>query len=313
MARRSVPEMTLPSVDDLFTTQEQRDDDKREKILDIPLSEIDEFPDHPFKVRLDEELRNMVESVRQHGVLTPALVRVNELGRYELVSGHRRKKARALAGRETLPVIVREMTRDEAVIAMVDANLQREVILPSEKAFSYKMKIEAIRRKAGRPPTDNSAPVGQNLIGTVSRDIVAEESGDSKSQIQRYIRLTELIPEIITMVDEGSMALRPAVEISYLSKEEQQSLLNAMELEVCTPSHAQTLKMRKFAEDGRLDANVILSILSEEKPNQVEQLKIPRERIGKYFAKDATPKAIEETIVKALELYRRRERTMDAR
>jgi ParB family chromosome partitioning protein len=304
--------MTLPSVDDLFTTQEQRDHDKREKILDIPLSEVDEFPDHPFKVRLDDELRNMVESVKQHGVLTPALVRVNEVGRYELVSGHRRKKASELAGLTTLPVIVRDMTRDEAVIAMVDANLQREVILPSEKAFSYKMKIEAISRQGQR--TDlTSAPLGQKLAGTVSRDIVAEESGDSKSQIQRYIRLTELIPEIITMVDEGSMALRPAVEISYLSKEEQQSLLSAMELEVCTPSHAQTIKMRNFADDGRLDANVILSILSEEKPNQVEHLKIPRERISKYFSKNATPKTIEDTIVKALEQLRRKERSMDAR
>jgi ParB family chromosome partitioning protein len=310
MAKRSVPEMKLPSVDDLFTTQEQRDDAKREKILDIPLSEVDEFPDHPFKVRLDDELRNMVESIKQHGVLTPALVRINEVGRYELVSGHRRKKASELAGLATLPVIVREMTRDEAVIAMVDANLQREVILPSEKAYSYKMKIEAISRQGQR--TDlTSAPLGQKLAGTFSRDIVAEESGDSKSQIQRYIRLTELIPEIITMVDEGSMALRPAVEISYLSKEEQQALLSAMELEVCTPSHAQTLKMRKFSDDGRLDANVILSILSEDKPNQVEQLKIPRERIGKYFPKDATPKTIEDTIVKALEMLRRKERSME--
>jgi ParB family chromosome partitioning protein len=312
MAKRSVPEMTLPSVDDLFTTQEHRDDIKREKILDIPLSEVDEFPDHPFKVRLDDELRNMVESIKQYGVLTPALVRVNEVGRYELVSGHRRKKASELAGIETLPVIAREMTRDEAVIAMVDANLQREVILPSEKAYSYKMKLEAISRQGQRSDLTCS-PLGNKLQGRKSLDVIGEDAGDSRNTVHRYIRLTELIPEIITMVDEGSMALRPAVEISYLSKEEQQSLLGAMELEVCTPSHAQTLKMRKFADDGRLDANVILSILSESKPNQVEQLKIPRERINKYFSSDATPKAIEETIIKALELYRRKERKMDAR
>jgi len=300
--------LNLPSVDDLFSTQESRDDAKREKVMDVPLSEIDDFPDHPFQVKDDDAMQNMVESVQKFGVLTPAVARQKEDGRYELVSGHRRKRACDLAGIDTLPVIVRQMSRDEAIIFMVDSNLQREIILPSEKALSYKMKLEAMKRQGKR--TDlTCAPVGHKLVeGKKSRDILAEESGDSKTQIQRYIRLTELIPPILQMVDDNKMAFRPAVEISYLPKEEQQSLLDTMEYEDCTPSLAQAIKMKQFSQEGRLNGDVILSILSEEKPNQKEQFKIPKERISKYFPTGTPAQKIEDTIIKALELYRKRQR-----
>jgi len=300
--------LNLPSVDDLFSTQESRDDAKREKVMDVPLSEIDDFPDHPFQVKDDDAMQNMVESVQKFGVLTPAVARQKEDGRYELVSGHRRKRACDLAGIDTLPVIVRQMSRDEAIIFMVDSNLQREIILPSEKALSYKMKLEAMKRQGKR--TDlTCAPVGHKLVeGKKSRDILAEESGDSKTQIQRYIRLTELIPPILQMVDDNKMAFRPAVEISYLPKEEQQSLLDTMEYEDCTPSLTQAIKMKQFSQEGRLNGDVILSILSEEKPNQKEQFKIPKERISKYFPTGTPAQKIEDTIIKALELYRKRQR-----
>jgi len=299
--------LNLPSVDDLFSTQESRDDARREKVMDIPLAEIDDFPDHPFQVREDESMRSMVESIQKFGVLTPAVARQKEDGRYELISGHRRKRACEIAGIGTLPIIVREMSRDEAIIFMVDSNLQREVILPSEKAKSYKMRLEAMKRQAGRPIKNNYSPVANNLPKTSSAEL-AEVLGTGKDTIFRYIRLTELIPDILDMVDEGKMAFHPAVEISYLLKEEQQSLFDTMECEDCTPSLAQAIKMKQFSQEGRLNDDVILSILSEEKPNQKEQFKMPRERISKYFPEGTPAQKIEDTIIKALELYRQRER-----
>jgi len=297
--------LNLPSVDDLFSTQESRDDAKREKVMDVPLSEIDDFPDHPFQVKDDDAMQHMVESIQKFGVLTPAVARQKEDGRHELISGHRRKRACELAGIDTLPVIVRQMSRDEGIIFMVDSNLQREVILPSEKAFSYKMKLEAMKRRAGRPSKNNSSPLETNFRSDTA---LGEMTGESRAQVQRYIRLTELIPPILQMVDDNKMAFRPAVEISYLPKEEQQSLLDTMEYEDCTPSLAQAIKMKQFSQEGRLNGDVILSILSEEKPNQKEQFKIPKERISKYFPTGTPAQKIEDTIIKALELYRKRQR-----
>jgi ParB family chromosome partitioning protein len=302
--------LNLPSADDLFSTQEERDDAKREKVLDIPLSEISDFPGHPFKVRMDEAMLEMAQSVKQYGVLVPALVRSKENGGYEMVAGHRRKMASELAEIGSIPCIVRNLTDDEATIIMVDSNLQRERILPSEKAFAYKMKLGAMKRQGQR--TDlTSAPVGQKFEGKTSRELLAEKSPDSHSQIQRYIRLTELEQPILNMVDEGKIAFRPAVEISYLPKEQQQALFDTMECEDRTPSHAQAIKMKQFSQEGRLNEDVILSILSEEKPNQVEQFKMPRERISKYFPPGTPAQRIEDTIIKALELYRKRQRDME--
>ena len=309
----NVIKLNLPSADDLFTTQEERDDAGREKVMEIPLSEIDDFPDHPFHVRMDAEMQTMTDSVKAVGITTPAIVRVKEDGRYELVSGHRRKTACGLAGLETLPCIIRELSRDEAIIAMVDSNLQREIILPSEKAKSYKMRLDAMKRQAGRPSKENSATVLQNYSGKTSREILAEKSPDSHEQIRKYIRLTELIPDVLDLVDEGKIAMRPAVELSYLPKEEQQTVLEAIETEDCTPSHVQAVKMRKFSGEGRLNEDVVFSILQEEKPNQVEQFKIPKERISRFFSPDTPAQKIEDTIIKALELWRQRERNRDAR
>ena len=305
----------LLSVDSLFTTQAERDEAKRETVMDIPLSEISDFPNHPFKVRMDESMTEMAESVKQYGVLVPALVRPKPEGGYEMVAGHRRKKASELAGAETVPCIVRELTDEEAIIIMVDSNLQREQILPSEKAFAYQMKLDAMRRQAGRPSKENSVPMGQNF-GQTSREVLANNSPDSNTQIQRYIRLTHLVPELLDLVDNAvlkekdkqQMALRPAVELSYLREEEQQSLFELIEAEDCTPSHAQAIKMRNFSQAGKLNDDVILSIMQEEKGNQVEQFKIPKERISRFFAPGTPAQKIEDTIVKALELYRKRQR-----
>jgi ParB family chromosome partitioning protein len=293
--------------DDLFTTQEERDDMLREKVLNIPLEEIDGFPDHPFQVRADDEMRELVENIREHGVLTPAIARQKDDGRYELVSGHRRRMASELAGLKTLPTIVREMDRDAAIVFMVNANMQREHVLPSEKGKAYRMKLEAMKRQAGRP-TENSAPVVQNYGGKTSREIIAENSGDSHEQVRRYIRLTELIPEMLQMVDEGRMAFRPAVELSYLAEEEQRDLLDKMDLEQATPSLAQAIKLKQFAQEGRLNGDVALSIMREQKPNQVEKIKIPRDKLSRYFDSGTPVAQIEETIIKALEMYRKRER-----
>lgn len=309
MAKNSAADL-LTSVDDLFTTQAERDEAKRETVRDILLSEISDFPNHPFKVRMDDAMMEMAESVKQYGVLVPAMVRPKPEGGYEMVSGHRRKLASELAQKAEMPSLVRELTDDEAIIIMVDSNLQREKVLPSEKAFAYKMKLEAMKRQAGRPRKDNPAPLEPNLFSRSNEELAAQ-SPDSRAQIQRYIRLTSLIPPLLDMVDEGKIAMRPAVELSYLPENEQTALHETMEMEDCTPSHAQAIKMRKFSEEGKLNEDVILSIMQEEKPNQKEQVRIPRERISKYFAPGTPAQKIEDTIVKALELYRKRQRDME--
>ena len=303
MAKSNVSSL-LTSVDDLFTTQAERDAASRETVVAIPLEEISDFPNHPFKVRMDEAMIEMADSIKRYGVLVPGMVRPKPEGGYEMVAGHRRKLASTLAQKETMPCLVRNLTDDEAIIIMVDSNLQRESLLPSEKAFAYKMKLEAMKRQGQR--TDlTCAPSAHKSPGIKSRDIVAEQAGESKDQIRRYIRLTYLIPPLLDMVDEGKIAMRPAVELSYLPEKEQTTLHEMMELEDCTPSHAQAIKMRRFAEEGKLSENVILSIMQEEKPNQKEQFRMPRERISKYFPAGTPAQKIEDTIIKALELYQR--------
>lgn len=310
MAKSKEINMRLPALDDLFSTQEERDEVRRETVRNIPISEINDFPNHPFKVKMDENMSDLVDSIKEHGVLVPALVRPKGDGTYEMVAGHRRKFASELAELEEIPCIIRDLTDDEATLIMVDSNLQRERILPSEKAFAYKMKLEAMKRQAGRPGK-NSVPVAQDLKGKTSRQLLGEQVGESQDQIRRYIRLTELIPPILDMVDDNKIAMRPAVELSYLSKTEQDILLDTMQLEDCTPSHAQAIKMRKFSQEGRLNEDVILSILSEEKGNQKEQFRMPKERISKYFTPGTSAKQMEDTIIKALELYRKRERSKE--
>ena len=310
MAKNNVAGL-LTSVDDLFSTQESRDEAKLERVINLPPGEISDFPNHPFKVRMDEEMQQMAESVKEHGVLVPALVREKPSGGYEMVAGHRRKRAAELAELPEIPCIVRNLTDDEAIIVMVDSNLQREKILPSEKAFAYKMRLDAMRRIAGRPQTENCATPLHNFEGKRSRQILAEQVGESHEQVRKYIRLTYLLPEMLDMVDDGKIALRPAVELSYLAEKEQQFLLDTMFSEDCTPSHAQAIKMRKFSQEGKLNPDVILSIMQEEKPNQKEQIKIPKERISRYFAPGTPAQKIEDTIIKALELYRKRQRSME--
>lgn len=310
MAKSNASEM-LTSLDSLFTTQEQRDEAKRDSVQDIPISQISDFPEHPFKVKQDEAMLEMAESVRQYGVLVPGLVRQLEDGSYQMVSGHRRKLSSELAGRDTIPCIVRDLTDDEAVIIMVDSNLQRERVLPSEKAFAYKMKLDAMRRQQGARTDLTSAPVGQKFDGKTSRELLAIESPDSHSQIQRYIRLTNLILEILDMVDDGRIAFRPAVELSYLTEQEQSALYDTMGREDCTPSLAQAIKMKAFSRDGKLTDAVILSIMEEEKPNQKEQFRIPKERISKYFKPGTPARTMEDTIIKALDYYRKRQREME--
>ncbi|KXG77159.1 ParB/RepB/Spo0J family partition protein [Thermotalea metallivorans] len=312
MAKSSTRDsIKLTSVDELFSTEESRADSQREKVLDIPLSEISDFPNHPFKVKADEAMLEMADSVKQYGVLVPALVRPKPDGGYEMVAGHRRKKASELAGKETMPCIVRELDDDEATIIMVDSNLQRESILPSEKAFAYKMKLEAMNRQGQR--TDlTCSQVGNKLDGKKSSEILAEQMGESKNQIFRYIRLTELIPPILEMVDEKQIAFNPAVEISYLAEKEQQDLYNTMQSEDCTPSLAQAQRMKKLSQDGRLNVDVIFSILTEEKPNQKEKFQIRRDRIDRFFPKNFTEKQKEDLIVQLLESwYRKRQKEQE--
>ena len=301
MARSRETKIELTAYDDLFQTDESRAEAKLSKIRDIPLSQIDEFPDHPFKVLMDEDMQQLVESIKRNGVMTPATVRLKEDGRYELVSGHRRKKACELAGLETLKCEVKELTRDEAIIVMVESNLQRSTILPSEKAFAYKMRLEAMKRQGER--TDlTSAPMVQKLT---SREKIAEKSGESHEQVRRFIRLTELVPEILQMVDERQIAFRPAVEISYLNEEQQYTLLEAMSYNDATPSLAQAIKMKKFMQEGKLTGEVIQSIMEEEKPNQREKPAFRDERITKLIPK-SVPKGQEaDFVVKALEFYNR--------
>ena len=294
-------DLGMMPLDDLFSTDESRAEAQLEKVVTLNPADISDFPNHPFKVKQDEAMAEMVDSVKQYGVLVPVLVRPKADGSYEMIAGHRRKCAATLAGITEMPCIVRNLTDDEATIIMVDSNLQRETILPSEKAFAYKMKLEAMKRQGQR----------SDLKGSRSNEELAASSPDSRSQIQRYIRLTELIPPVLDMVDSSKIAFRPAVELSYLSKEQQQSLYDTMECEDCTPSLAQAIKMKEFSRDGKLTEEVILSIMQEEKPNQREQFKMPKERISKYFAPGTPAQKIEDTIVKALELYRRRERQRD--
>ncbi|AHF09010.1 ParB/RepB/Spo0J family partition protein [Dehalobacter sp.] len=312
MAKSSARDsIKLTSVDELFSTEESRTDSQREKVLEIPLSEISDFPSHPFKVKADEAMLEMADSVNQYGVLVPGLVRPKADGGYEMVAGHRRKKASELAGKETIPCIVRELDDDAATIIMVDSNLQRESILPSEKAFAYKMKLEAMKRQAGRP-SKNSAQVGSNSFGKESREILAEQVGESRNQISRYIRLTELKPSLLEMVDEKHIAFNPAVELSYLAEKEQQDLLKTMQSEDCTPSLAQAQRMKKLSQDGKLSEDVIFSILTEEKPNQKEKFNIQRERIDRFFPKNFTEKQKEDLIVQLLEgWYKKRQREQE--
>ena len=299
-------DFTLPTLDDLFTTQAERDDAKLERVKNIPLDELHPFKNHPFKILNNEEMKRMIESIRKVGTITPALARPLPDGGYELISGHRRLAACQMLGIETMPVIVREMSDDEAVIAMVDANLQRETILPSEKAFAYKMKLEAIKHQGV-----TSRQVGEKLLSVTQ---VSKDSDDSERQIQRYIRLTYLIPELLSMVDDNKIAFNPAVEISYLDREEQLTLLDAINMNDCTPSHAQSIRLKKMSQDGLLTADAIYAILSEEKPNQKEQIKLPRDELRKYFPQNYSDEQIKRDILKGLELLKRqRERNRDAR
>lgn len=302
----------LTSLDSLFTTQEQRDAAKRDVVLDLTLDQIGDFPNHPFKVRQDEAMMEMMESVQLHGVLVPGLVRQLADGSYQMVSGHRRKLASRLAGLDTLPCIVRDLTDDEAIIVMVDSNLQREKVLPSEKAFAYRMKLEAMRRQGKR--TDlTSTPVVEKLKGkaALSSAIIGKAAGDSYEQVRRYIRLTYLLPEILAMVDDSKIAFRPAVELSYLAEKEQRILYDAMGHADCTPSLAQAIKMKSFSREGKLSEAVIRSIMAEEKPNQKEQFRIPKERISKYFKPGTPARTMEDTIIKALDYYRKRQREIE--
>ena len=304
MRERPKLDLGMTGYDEMFMNDQERAENRLPKIFDIPLTEIDDFPDHPFKVRLDEDMDQLIESVKNRGVITPITLRRKEDGRYEIVSGHRRRKACELAGLETVPAEIKELTRDEAIILMVESNLQRSVILPSEKAFSYKMRLEAMKRQGQR--TDlTSSPVGMKSDGKQSLDIIGEAVGDSRNQVHRYIRLTELAPELLDLVDEGKIAMRPAVELSYLNDEEQQDLLPAMELADATPSHAQAIKMRKFSQDGKLTPEVIESIMCEEKPNQKEKVSIRYEDARKYIPSSVPYKDTGAFILKALEYYHR--------
>ena len=300
MAKKPI-DLGLTALDELFMTEEGRQESRLPRIHDVPIELIDDFPDHPFQVKLDEDMDQLVESIRTNGIITPVTLREKSDGRYEIVSGHRRKKACEIVGLPTVKCEIRDMSRDEAIILMVESNLQRSVILPSEKAFSYKMRLEAMKRQAGRPRKENLAPVGQNF----SREILAEQTGDSHSQIQRYIRLTELIPELLNMVDERKIAFRPAVELSYLREEEQRDLLETISYEDATPSLAQAIKMKEFSKAGKLSADVILSIMCEQKPNQREKISFHTDRLKPYLPKNISAQQTEDYILKALEYYKR--------
>lgn len=305
MARSRESKIELTAYDDLFQTDESREEAKLSKIRDIPIAEIDEFPDHPFKVLMDEDMEQLVDSIKRNGIMTPATVRVKEDGRYELISGHRRKKACEFAGLNTLKCEVKELTRDEAIIIMVESNLQRSTILPSEKAFAYKMRLEAMKRQAGRPPKENASPMATNFSKGRSDEELGELVGESKDQIRRFIRLTELVPEILQMVDDRQIAFRPAVEISYLSEKQQYTLLEAIQYNDATPSLAQAIKMKKFMQDGKLTDEVIQSVMEEEKPNQKEKSAFRDERITKLIPKNVPRGQETDFVVKALEFYNR--------
>ena len=313
-ARKS--DFTLTSLDDLFSTQEQRDDEKLSKIKDIPISDIDDFPDHPFKVKDDEDMMQLVESIKERGVITPATVRLKEDGRYELISGHRRKRASEIMGLDTLRCEVVELTRDEATILMVESNYQRSKILPSEKAFAYKMRLDAMKRQAGRPSKNNVRPLGTDLIGLRSDEILASETSDSARQIQRYIRLTNLVPELLEFVDEGRIKMRPAVELSYLDEVAQRDVVDEIDGNELTPSHEQTIRMRKLFDEGKLTTEVIQVIMEEEKPNQKEKIVFRGDRVRNLLPKSMSISETEDYVCKALEHYNKflqRNRDRDSR
>ena len=298
-------DFTLPTLDDLFSTQELRDDAKLSKIRDIPLELIDDFPDHPFKVRDDEDMIQLVESVKERGVITPATVRRKEDGRYELISGHRRKRACELAGFEALRCEVVDLDRDAATVLMVESNYQRSQILPSEKAFAYKMRLEAMNRQAGRPRKENPTPVVSDLDGQRTNEILGNEVGESREQIRRYIRLTNLVPELLDLVDEGKIKMRPAVELSYLDEDSQRAVVDEIDLNQCTPSHDQTIRMRKFFTDGKLTPEVVSAIMGEEKPNQREKIVLRGDKVRSLIPKNIPVSQTEDYVVKALEHYSR--------
>ena len=298
-------DLGLTGYDELFMNDAERKENKLPHIYDIPLELIDDFPDHPFKVRDDEDMMQLVESVKERGIITPVTLRPKEDGRYEIVSGHRRKKACELAGFETVKAEVREMTRDEAIILMVESNFQRSQILPSEKAFAYKMRLEAMKRQAGRPSKENSVPVAQNYEGKTSRELLGEQVGESQDQIRRYIRLTHLVPELRDYVDEGKIKMRPAVELSYLDEESQRAVVDEIDLNQCTPSHDQTIRMRKFFTDGKLTPEVVSAIMGEEKPNQREKIVLRGDKVRSLIPKNIPVSQTEDYVVKALEHYSR--------
>ena len=300
-------DFTLPTntLDELFSTQEERDDAKLSKIRDIPLELIDDFPDHPFKVRDDEDMIQLVESVKERGVITPATVRQKEDGRYELISGHRRKRACELAGFEALRCEVVDLDRDAATVLMVESNYQRSQILPSEKAFAYKMRLEAMNRQAGRPRKENPTPVVSDLDGQRTNEILGNEVGESREQIRRYIRLTNLVPELLDLVDEGKIKMRPAVELSYLDEDSQRAVVDEIDLNQCTPSHDQTIRMRKFFTDGKLTPEVVSAIMGEEKPNQREKIVLRGDKVRSLIPKNIPISQTEDYVVKALEHYSR--------
>ena len=310
--KSSAKNVKLASVDDLFSTEESRADEQREKVVEIPLTELHPFKNHPFKVKDDEAMMDTAESIRQYGVLVPAIARPDPNGGYELVAGHRRHHASEIAGKETMPVIVRDLDDDAATIIMVDSNLQREELLPSERAFAYKMKLEAMKRQAGRPSKENCSQVG-NDFGKKSSEILAEQVGQSKNQIFRFIRLTELIPPLLDMVDEKKIALSPAYELSFLKPEEQAQLVETMDYEQATPSLSQAQRMKKFSQEGRLTEDVMLAILSEEKKSELDRVTLTSDTLRKYFPKSYTPKKMEETIIKLLEAWQRKRQQQQER
>lgn len=308
--KSSAKNIRLTSVDELFSTEESREDAQREKVVEIALSQLHPFQNHPFQVRDDQAMQETVDSIREYGVLVPAIARPDPNGGYELIAGHRRHRASQLAGKETMPVIIRELDDDAATIIMVDSNLQRETLLPSERAFAYKMKLEAMKRQAGRP-SKNSAQLGRNFDGKESREILAEQVGQSRNQISRYIRLTELIPELLELVDERRIALNPAYELSFLKKEEQTKLLDAMESEQTTPSLSQAQRLKKFSQEGHLSLDVMRAILSEEKKSEVDRVTLTSDTLRKYFPKSYTPQRMQDTIIKLLEQWQRRQKEQE--
>lgn len=308
--KNSAKNIRLTSVDELFSTEESREDARREKVVEIALSQLHPFQNHPFQVRDDQAMQETADSIREYGVLVPAIARPDPNGGYELIAGHRRHRASQIAGKETMPVIIRELDDDAATIIMVDSNLQRETLLPSERAFAYKMKLEAMKRQAGRP-SKNSAQLGRNFDGKESREILAEQVGQSRNQISRYIRLTELIPELLELVDERKIALNPAYEISFLKKEEQINLLDAMESEQTTPSLSQAQRLKKFSQEGHLSLDVMRAILSEEKKSEVDRVTLTSDTLRKYFPKSYTPQRMQDTIIKLLEQWQRRQKEQE--